>query len=263
MKFFMSLRSIYLSVIEEMAKEEHLEILFNVPTTVTMLKKEKAKTFDVVWARNIYSLELNWVFRVFRIPASFQVRPLQTEDAFDINSVWPQKGDGTEEFVSYMIENNTNVGLYNESDELIAWCLKHDFGSLASLQVDEHHLKKGYGETVTKAICKKVAIECDVDITASIVHDNYKSKNLFKKLGFENIDTNFWIGVKKKLKWKQKMKFSFIKRRSNCIPVTLKPLLIKPKLLKPSLNNKSFSNLFLNIFRRFKISIWKWFSKIL
>jgi N-acetylglutamate synthase-like GNAT family acetyltransferase len=96
-----------------------------------------------------------------------------------------------------MIENNTNVGLFNENDELVAWCLKLDFGSLAALQVDANHLRKGYGETVTKAICKKIAEECNVDISSNIVHANIKSKNLFAKLGFNEIDNNFWIGVGK------------------------------------------------------------------
>lgn len=96
-----------------------------------------------------------------------------------------------------MIENNTNVGLFNETGELVAWCLKLDFGSLAALQVDEKHLRKGYGEIVTKEISKKIATECDVDITSNIVHANFKSKNLFQKLGFQEIDNNFWIGVKK------------------------------------------------------------------
>jgi predicted GNAT family acetyltransferase len=96
-----------------------------------------------------------------------------------------------------MIENNTNLGLFNESNELVAWCLKLDFGSLAALQVDEKHLRKGYGEIVTKAISKKIAVECDVDVTCNIIHANFKSKNLFLKLGFEELDNNFWIGVKK------------------------------------------------------------------
>lgn len=95
-----------------------------------------------------------------------------------------------------MIENNTNVGLFNDAKELVAWCLKLDFGSLAALQVDENNLRKGYGEIITKAMSKKIATECDVDVTANIIHANFKSKNLFEKLRFQEIENNFWIGVK-------------------------------------------------------------------
>lgn len=96
-----------------------------------------------------------------------------------------------------MIEFYPNVGLFNETGELVAWCLSLSFGSLATLQVDENHKRKGYGELVTKAISKKIAEELDVDITANVVLANFKSLNLFKKLGFSEIDKNFWITVKK------------------------------------------------------------------
>ena len=101
-------------------------------------------------------------------------------------------------FVEYMIENNTNVGLFDDSNELVAWCLRLDFGSLTVLQVDENHLRKGYGEIVTKANSKKIASDYDVDISTNIVHGNEKSTNLFKKLGFKHIDNNYWIGLEKR-----------------------------------------------------------------
>lgn len=100
-------------------------------------------------------------------------------------------------FIEYMIEYNINIGLYDETNELVAWCLQLDFGSLATLQVDEKHYRKGYGALVTKAICKKIAVEDDQDITSNVVFSNFKSLNLFQKLAFEEIDENFWIGVKK------------------------------------------------------------------
>lgn len=100
-------------------------------------------------------------------------------------------------FIEYMIENNINVGLYDEFDELTAWCLQLDFGSLATLQVDENHLKKGYGSLVAKFVSKQIALENDVDVTANVVLDNFKSMNLFQKLGFKDIDENYWIGVRK------------------------------------------------------------------
>lgn len=89
------------------------------------------------------------------------------------------------------------MGLFDDKNELAAWCLQLDFGSLSTLQVDEKHLRKGYGQIVTKAISKKIAEESDVDISSNIVHANFKSLNLFSKLGFKEIDKNYWIGVRK------------------------------------------------------------------
>jgi len=132
-----------------------------------------------------------------RIPQNFRLDSLSKENAVKINSVWPHRSEGSLSFIEYMIEYNTNIGLFNESGELIAWCLRLDFGSLAALQVDENNLRKGYGEIVTKVISKKIADECDADITSNIVHKNIKSLNLFNKLGFKVVDNNHWIGVQK------------------------------------------------------------------
>lgn len=111
--------------------------------------------------------------------------------------MWPHREEGSVKFIEFMIENNTNVGLFNETGELVAWCLRLSFGSLAAMQVDENHLRKGYGTIVTKAISKKIASDYNSDITANVIGANFKSLNLFNKLGFKDIDKNYWIGVKK------------------------------------------------------------------
>lgn len=138
-----------------------------------------------------------WIF-FQRIPPNFKLKQLSRENAFKVNSVWPNKSEGSVVYIEYLIDQNTSVGLYEEeSDELAAWCLRMDSGCLSTLQVDEKHRRKGFGEIVTKAISKKIAVEFDSDITANIVHDNFASANLFRKLGFIEIDENHWIEVKK------------------------------------------------------------------
>lgn len=89
------------------------------------------------------------------------------------------------------------MGLFDDKGELVAWCLQLDSCSLSTLQVDEKHLRKGYGEIVAKAICKKIGEESELDVSSNIVHTNVKSLNLFTKLGFKEIDKNYWIGLKK------------------------------------------------------------------
>lgn len=126
------------------------------------------------------------------------MRPVTTENAEKINSVWPMRSEGSQNYIEYIIKYNSNVGLFDDNNELVAWCLQLDFGSLSTLQVDEKHLRKGYGSLIAKAISKKIATENDVDITSNVVFENFKSLNLFDKLGYEEVDKNYWIGVKKR-----------------------------------------------------------------
>lgn len=86
-----------------------------------------------------------------------------------------------------------SIGLFGDDGELLAWCLRYDNGSLALLQVDEQHLRKGYGSLVAKAISKRIAIEFDSDVTAMIVKHNQKSMNMFTKLGFVGVGPHTWV----------------------------------------------------------------------
>lgn len=126
---------------------------------------------------------------------NFEIKPLSLEDVSKINSFWPHTDRGNAKLVANMMVKNIHLGLYNENGELVAWCLRMDFGTLAVLQVDDNHLRKGYGSIIAKAISKKIAEECDIDITTNIVLSNFKSVNLFDKLGFHDIDNNHWIIV--------------------------------------------------------------------
>lgn len=115
-----------------------------------------------------------------------------------IKTAWTHGSDFSVKTIPYLIEHNTSVGLFDADGELVAWCLVFDFGSLAALQVDENHYRKGYGEIVTRAITKKIAEENDVDVTSNYVDGNIRSHNLVTKIGFKKIDSNRWIGVYKK-----------------------------------------------------------------
>lgn len=114
-----------------------------------------------------------------------------------INSLWHHCYDGSDKFISYSIKYHINVGVFDKNDELIAWCLRYDSGSLGILQVVEHERKKGYGSLVSKLLCKKIAEEFDSDIISSIVPGNVKSENMFMKIGFRNVGSISWMVVTK------------------------------------------------------------------
>lgn len=153
------------------------DLIWNDQTTMMYLEKE-----------NALRLEIN-------IPDGIQVHSLLKADADKVNSIWPHASPGSEKFFAYIIEHNPNVGVYNEKDELLAWCLFHDFGCFLALQTDPNHLRKGYGELAAKALSKKIAEDLKLDCVANVFLSNEKSINLFTKIGFQMIGTNSWIGV--------------------------------------------------------------------
>lgn len=119
-------------------------------------------------------------------------------DAVKMNSVWPRAHEGSQQLLELLIEVNPSVGLYTDKGELVAWSVGLEVAALGALQVDANYLRRGFGSLITKALSKKIAIERDYDITAHIVFNNTNSLNMFQKLGFKEIDSNFWIGVKVK-----------------------------------------------------------------
>jgi predicted GNAT family acetyltransferase len=108
------------------------------------------------------------------------------------------KAEGSEEKIKILIKYNISLGLFNESNELVAWIIQIDTGSLAILQVDENYLRKGYGEIVTRAMIKKIATEFEIDVTTNVEETNEISTALFAKLNFRDIGKSYWMIVAKK-----------------------------------------------------------------
>lgn len=177
-KMLMGFRNIYRDFVLEFIKEKNLKVLFDDGTSMVHMTKEDA-----------LKLEIN-------LPEGVELKRLSPNDAEKVNSVWPHASPGSIEFMRYVITHNESMGVYEQSTgELSAWCLTHDYYCLLALQVDENHLRKGYGNIVTKAMTKKLAEQFNVDVITNIIHTNFKSRGLFQKIGFKDIDTNSWIGL--------------------------------------------------------------------
>ncbi|XP_058818039.1 uncharacterized protein LOC131681315 [Topomyia yanbarensis] len=126
------------------------------------------------------------------VPASFRLGSLTEEDAAKADAVWPNKHVGSLFFLQRLAAWNPNVGLYNSSGELVAWCFRLQAGPLGALQVDEKHLKKGYGTIVTVAMANKLAA-MQQDCFALVSSGNIPSKRMFEKLGFRHTDFAYWL----------------------------------------------------------------------
>lgn len=126
-----------------------------------------------------------------------KIKSLSEDNANQIDSLWHHRYNGSDKFISYTIKYHMNVGLFNEYNELVAWCLRYDNGSVGILQVAKEHRRKGYGSLVSKILCKKIAEEENSDVITSIVPGNVQSEKMFMKIGFKCVGPHSWIVVSK------------------------------------------------------------------
>jgi len=100
--------------------------------------------------------------------------------------------------LSTLVKYNPSTGLFsNDRNELVAWCIQLDIGSLGNLQIDEKISRKGFGTATMLMQAKKIA-QKGLHATGHTVHQNFKSLRLTNNINVRYIDTNSWIGVKVK-----------------------------------------------------------------
>lgn len=131
-----------------------------------------------------------------RLPPNLKLKALSDSNVEKINSLWPHRYDGSEKFLRYSIKFHLTRGLFDSSENLLAWCIRYDNGSIGVLQVDEGHQRKDYGCLIVQAMSKIIAEEFDSDVTALIVSHNIKSLKMFAKLGFKEAGDHTWYGMK-------------------------------------------------------------------
>ncbi|XP_019550971.3 uncharacterized protein LOC109420951 isoform X1 [Aedes albopictus] len=147
------------------------------PTNLYKLPMEKCLTLDCT------------------APPGVTLHKLELHHATQINTVWPHRCEGSEYTLKRLIAWNPSMGLFDESGRLLAWSLCWTTGTLAALQVDAEHLRKGFGSLVVRAVAKemtKVGMNCQ-----AIVHcANEISNAMFTKLGFEVVGSCFVVRTK-------------------------------------------------------------------
>jgi GNAT superfamily N-acetyltransferase len=123
---------------------------------------------------------------------------LKPENVAQIIKPWPHKRPGSEEFFKNLIalDEDLCLGVFKPDGELMAWCLRLWMGSLGLLQVEEQYLRNGYGALLVTEL-SRVFAERGYDTTAHVVTENFKSLELFKKLGFQKCDSTYWLLLKK------------------------------------------------------------------
>ena len=175
--FFFSIRNEFQPMVHELCNELNLKVLEHTDTICLKLPKQDALKFEI------------------SPPKDYHLRSLTLDNLEQINSNWLHRYDGSEKFIEYLIKYHINIGLFDNNNQLVAWCLKYDNGSLAILQVDEQFMNRGFGSLVAMGISKEIAEKTDCDVLSLVLHENQKSINLFKKLGFVNASGHTWFGL--------------------------------------------------------------------
>lgn len=128
------------------------------------------------------------IISFFRCPSEVYIKKLNSDNAIVINDSWPHKFDGSLRYVKTLIKINGGVGIFlKDTNTMVAWILKYHTGEMGLLQTIDGHKRKGYASVITKFIAKDIAKGGHTP-TATILTDNFASRNMFKKLGFSLID---------------------------------------------------------------------------
>ncbi|XP_062141823.1 uncharacterized protein LOC133849744 [Drosophila sulfurigaster albostrigata] len=138
----------------------------------------------------MYSLSCNQAKELqVTCPPEYYLDSVRLEHAELINDLWSARHSGSLKLIQLLIENNTNVGLYERSTgELCAWCLRLQSGFLGALEVLQTHQRRGLGLVVAAAIARRIANELNHDVTALVNMNNIAACKVFDRLGFTLVE---------------------------------------------------------------------------
>lgn len=170
-----SIPSRHVDALESVVESKKLALVFSDATDLFYLKAEDALKLRV------------------EPPAGFVLKSLSVEDAPLVNEEWPNHHLGSLFFIERQIRMCVSVGLYQEdTQELMAWCIRLQGGYLGALQVKDSHKRRGFGSLVTREISYRLAAQGH-DVMALVGPSNKPSAGMFTKLGFKVIDQCLWL----------------------------------------------------------------------
>lgn len=90
------------------------------------------------------------------------------------------------------MENKLTYVLYSLENKPLAWISVNETGALTHLFCVEEYRRHGYGEFIAKFAINEWLKKDKVPL-AFTVDGNLRAGKLFRKLGFINVGTVFWI----------------------------------------------------------------------
>ncbi|KAH8357039.1 hypothetical protein KR200_003608 [Drosophila serrata] len=164
------------------------------------LVSELSLTMDREMNTNMYILSCEKAQKLdIQYPKGYYLDKVRLQHADLINDLWSARHPGSLKLIQMLIENNTNIGLYEEkTGELCAWCLRLQSGFLGALEVISTHQRRGLGLLVAAAIAKAIATDLQQDVTALVNMNNAAACRVFEKLGFQLMpgEHYYWSMIK-------------------------------------------------------------------
>ncbi|CAD6998150.1 unnamed protein product [Ceratitis capitata] len=120
----------------------------------------------------------------------FIMKPLNVTDAKYIDDAWKYKSAGSLYTIVRNIKYNLSWALMNQT--LVNYALGCELGTIAFLHVKDNFRRRGLAEDLVRSMCHKLA-EQGCDATAHIEDTNEASTKLFRKLGFQPREYNYWF----------------------------------------------------------------------
>jgi hypothetical protein len=121
------------------------------------------------------------------------MRKLESSDAEFVNSNWTFRDEKSEIWVESLICINGGYALIDEiTKEILSYAILNDHTGIGVLTTIEKAKRKGYAEAVTKFVAKEITSR-GISPIAFIQDKNFKSINLFQKLGFKRVGGSNWL----------------------------------------------------------------------
>ncbi|KXJ71150.1 hypothetical protein RP20_CCG021345 [Aedes albopictus] len=131
------------------------------------------------------------------LPEGLHLRKLEEKHLSIANKHWPWRHEGSEYFLKRIATWNISLGLFNECDELLAWCFLWPTGAIGPLEVAKNQLRKGYGSLILKAMAKEVA-KIGLNCYGTVFSGNSPSVAMFEKAGFQSVDKHYFVRTRAK-----------------------------------------------------------------
>ncbi|KAL9707060.1 hypothetical protein quinque_010578 [Culex quinquefasciatus] len=170
-------------------RDRHQSALINV---------QRSMQIETVWYKEAFFFHLpkeECLKFEIDLPEGLRLEKLGIEHGLYANRVWPQRNEASEYFFKRLAAWNASVGLFNESNELLAWSFHWPTGAIGPLEVHPDHYRKGYGTIITKAIAKEVA-KLGFNCYGTVWKTNAASIGMFTKLGFKSTDYHHYTKSK-------------------------------------------------------------------
>lgn len=127
------------------------------------------------------------------MPENVYVRKLEPKHIPLVNELWPYHHKNSDVYLETLADMGGGYGLFlKEKDTLVSWIFKNHLGILGILQTVEEYKRRGFGSLMIKFLAKLLAEEGIDPVTSVSIH-NTASKNMMRKIGFEEIHNGFYV----------------------------------------------------------------------